>query len=213
MTVVLMAGGIATAHVDPDPIAVEAGSAAAINFKIEHGCDGSPTTDMKFQIPTGVSGVAAVEKDGWTATLTADTLDFKGGSIAADQEDSFGITFTAPTQPGDIHFPVIQTCEQGEIAWIEIPAEGAPDPEEPAPTVKITAGPPTSADLTPAPEEDEATAGTVVTSATAVTTAVTPPPADDSSNTGTIVVVVIAAIVVVGGGALLSRRTKAAPKP
>lgn len=210
MTVVLVGGGIAAAHIDPDPIAMEAGTTGTVSFKIEHGCDGSPTNDMKFQIPAGVTGVSAVAKDGWTATVTGDTLEFKGGSIAADQEDHFDITFTAPTQAGDIRFPIIQTCDQGELAWIEVPAEGAAEPEHPAPTVKITSGPPTSADLTPAPEETDAPTGTVVTSATAlITTAVAP--ADDSSNTGTVVVIVIVAAVVVGGGAaLLIRRTKAA---
>lgn len=213
VTVVLIAAGMAAAHVDPDPIAMEAGSTATIAFNIEHGCDGSPTTDMKFKIPAGVTGVSAVAKDGWTATVTADTLEFAGGSVPADQADHFDITFTAPTQPGDIRFPVIQTCEQGELAWIEIPAEGAAEPERPAPTVKITSGPPTSADLTPVPDATDAPTGTAVTSATAlITTAVAP--ADDSSNTGTVVVVVIvAAVVVAGGAALLIRRNKTtAPK-
>ena len=63
---------------------------------------------------------------------------------------------TAPAEAGEIRFPVIQTCEQGELAWIEIPAEGAAEPEHPAPTLKITAGPPTAEDLTP--EEEEASA-------------------------------------------------------
>jgi periplasmic copper chaperone A len=211
MTVVLVAGGIAAAHVDPDPVAMEAGSTGTVSFKIEHGCDGSPTVDMNFKIPAGVTGVAAVAKDGWTATVTADTLEFKGGSIPADQEDHFDITFTAPTQPGDIRFPVIQTCQQGELAWIEVPAEGAAEPEHPAPTLKITSGPPTSADLTPVPDATDAPTDTVVTSATVISTTAVAPPADDSSNTGAIVaVVIVAAAVVVGGSALLIRRNKAA---
>ncbi len=49
---------------------------------------------MKFEIPDGVSGVTAVDKDGWTATLTGNVLEFKGGPLAADQEDHFDISFT-----------------------------------------------------------------------------------------------------------------------
>jgi periplasmic copper chaperone A len=212
ITIAFVTSGIASAHVDPDPIAVQAGTTATVNFNVEHGCDGSPTNDMKFQIPAGVAGVAAVEKAGWTATVSGDTLEFNGGPLAADKQDSFGITFTAPTQPGDIRFPVIQTCEQGNIAWIEVAAEGAPEPENPAPTIKVTAGPPTSAELTPVPDATDAPAGTAVTSATAVTTTVTAP-SKDSSNTGAIVAVVIGvAIVVVGGGVFLMRRNKATPQ-
>ena len=44
--VVFLAGGIASAHVDPDPIAMQAGTPGTVQFKVEHGCDGSPTKSM-----------------------------------------------------------------------------------------------------------------------------------------------------------------------
>jgi uncharacterized protein YcnI len=217
-TVVLFAGEIASAHIDPDPIAMQAGTSATVAFNVEHGCDGSPTTSMKFRIPDGVTDAVAVEKDGWTATLTGDTLEFVGGPLDPEQADHFDITFTAPAAAGDIHFPVVQTCEAGELAWIEIPEEGAAEPERPAPTINITEGPPTAEDLAPEPEEEEATEETLVTQSTdgAAAPTVTAAAADDddSSNTGVIVVVVIgAAIVLVGGGVLLARRNKATPQP
>ncbi len=215
-TVLLMAAGIASAHVDPDPAAMQAGTPGTVAFHVEHGCDGSPTTSMKFEIPDGVSGVAAVDKDGWTASLNGNVLEFKGGPLAADQADHFDITFTAPSQPGDIRFPVIQTCEQGELAWIEVAAQGEAEPDHPAPTIKITQGPPTSADLTPAPEAtDVATDATLVaTSATdVISPAVTTATADDSSNTGAIVGVAIgAAIAATGIGIMLARRKNLPPQ-
>ena len=208
LIVVLAAGGVASAHIDPDPIAMQAGTTGTAAFKVEHGCDGSPTTSMKFQIPDGVSGVAAVDKDGWTATIAGNTLEFVGGPLAPDQEDHFDITFTAPAEPGDIRFPVIQTCEKGELAWIEVAAEGQAEPEHPAPTIKITAGPPTAQELTPAPE-DAGTGGTVVATGTeaVLTATIAPSTTDDSSNTGTIVVVVVVvAAALIGGGVVLARR-------
>ena len=141
---------------------MQAGTSGTVAFNVEHGCDGSPTTSMKFQIPDGVTDAVGVAKDGWTATLTGSTLEFAGGPLAADQEDHFDITFTAPATPGNISFPVIQTCEQGETDWIEPIVEGAEEPEHPAPTIKITADAPTAEELTPAPEEEEGTEGTVV---------------------------------------------------
>ncbi len=142
--------------------------------------------------------------------MTGDTVEFKGGPLDAATPDHFDVTLTVPAEAGDIHFPAIETCETGEIAWIEIPAEGAPEPEFVAPTIKITEGPPTSAELTPVPEvPDATTAGPGAVVATAVPAATT---SGDSSNTGTIVVVVVvAAVVLVGGGILLARRKKAGP--
>ncbi len=209
-TVLLAAGGIASAHVDPDPLAMEAGTTGTVAFTIEHGCDGSPTTDLKFEIPDGVTGVTPVDKDGWTATVTGNVVEFTGGPLAADEEDQFAITMTVPAEAGEIRFPVIQTCEQGELAWIEIPAEGAAEPEHPAPTLKITAGPPTAEDLASHEEGPSADAEATHDTAAPTATAVAATADDDSSNTGTIVVIVIgAAIILVGGGVVLARRKKA----
>lgn len=219
VTVILATGGIVSAHIDPDPIAIQAGTSATVAFKVEHGCDGSPTTSMSFQIPEGVTDAVAVDKDGWTATLSGSTLEFTGGPLAADEEDHFDITFTAPATAGEISFPVIQTCEQGELAWIEPMVEGAEEPERPAPIIKITEGAPTAEDLAPEHEEGEGTEeegpeGTVVATGTEpILIAPGPTSDDDSSNTGTIVVVVVVVVIVlVGGGVVLARRRTTTPK-
>ena len=216
--VVLIGAGVASAHLDPDPIAMQAGSTATVAFTVEHGCNDSPTTDVQFQIPTGVTAVAPVDKTGWTATVTGNVVEFKGGPLAADQKDHFDITFTAPAQPGEIHFPTIQTCEQGNIGWIEIPVDGAAEPDNPAPTIKVTQGPPTAAELTPIPDAPETTATSVAggTAAPLSTTVAAVPPAKDSGNTAVIVVVVALATVLIGGAMLRARRhnstAESAPK-
>ncbi len=208
LTAILAMGGVAFAHVDPDPIAMQAGTTGTVAFNVEHGCDGSPMTDLKIQIPTGVTDVKPVEKAGWTATVAGDTVEFTGGSLDAATADHFDITLTAPAATGDIHFPAIEKCAVGEIDWIQIAAEGEEEPELPAPTLKITQDPPTAEELTPAPEEGEATSDTAVTSDTAAVTA-TVASSDDSSNTGTIVVAVaVVAVILVGGGVVLTRRKR-----
>jgi uncharacterized protein YcnI len=223
LTVVLITGGIASAHVDPDPIAMQVGTSGTVAFNVEHGCDGSPMTDLKIQIPTGVTGVAAVDKDGWIAAVRGDAVEFTGGSLDAATEDHFDITLTAPSTPGKLNFPTIETCQVGEIDWIEIAAEGAPEPENVAPSLLITQNAPTAAELTPVPDAPEAAgttvAGGTVAGGTAATTeasgtlVATVAPAKDSSNTGTIVVVVvIVAVVLIGGGVLVARRRGAAPQ-
>jgi uncharacterized protein YcnI len=210
---VLIGGGIASAHVEADPIAMQAGSSGTVAFNVEHGCDGSPMTDLKIQIPDGVTNVKVVDKAGWTGTVTATTIEFTGGSLPADKPDHFDVTLTVPTQAGEIHFPAIETCVKGELAWIEIPADGVPEPEFVAPTLKITAGPPTSAELTPSTDAPAATTVVGGTVAPVVATVVAPASSTSSSNTGTVVVViVVVAVVLIGGGVVLTRRRGSATK-
>jgi periplasmic copper chaperone A len=212
VTVVLVSGAIASAHLEADPLAMQAGTSGTVAFNVEHGCDGSPMIDLKIQIPQGVTGVTAVDKAGWTAKVTADAIEFSGGSLDAATEDHFDVNLTVPTLVGAVYFPAIETCAKGELAWIEIPAAGAPEPELPAPSLKVTEGPPTSADLTPVPEveEDESTTaatGTADIGVVVAPTTIDAATADDSSNTGTIVVVVVVvAVVLIGGGIVLARR-------
>jgi uncharacterized protein YcnI len=212
-TAVLIGGGIASAHIDPDPLAMQVNTSGTVSFTVEHGCDGSPTTSIKIQFPADVKDVTAIDKAGWTSTVTGDVVEFSGGPLAADQEDHFDISLTAPAQPGEVRFPIIQTCQQGELDWIEVEEEGAAEPEHPAPVVKITEGPPTSADLMPM-EEHADDSGTPTDATLAPTATVVAAAADDdSSNTGAIVAVVAGVVVVlVGGGIVLARRRASTPK-
>lgn len=156
---VLLLAGTASAHIDPTPAAVEAGAEATVAFGVEHGCDGSPTVELQIQIPDGVTDAQPVDQDGWTAS-TADGTDgqvvtFADGSLDPETPADFAITFTAPTAPGTINFPIVQTCEVGQLDWIEIPVEGQEEPEHPAPAVLVTSAPPTSEEIDPAPDEGE----------------------------------------------------------
>ncbi len=58
-------------------------------------------------------------------------MTFSGGSLPATTEETFSITFTAPTTNGALVFPSIQRCTVGQINWIEPTVEGQPEPEDP----------------------------------------------------------------------------------
>lgn len=71
-----------------------------------------------------------------------------GGLLPSDRVDHFGLSVRyAEGIDGDAaFFPTVQTCEEGELAWIEVPGEGE-DPqaffgeaESPAPFVLLSAG-------------------------------------------------------------------------
>lgn len=140
LALVVFAPAPASAHVEPEVATVPAGSLASVEFNVEHGCDGSPTVKMEFQVPEGITGAQPVEKAGWTGTLVDGVITYIGGSLPADREDTFGVRFDAPSEVGTVvRFAMIQTCETGSIDWIQTD----PDAERPAPSVEIAEPDPT----------------------------------------------------------------------
>ena len=182
------------AHVDPDPPAVQAGTAVTVQFGVEHGCGTSPTTAVAFKVPTAITNAKGVDKVGWTTETVGGEIRFTGGRLDAATADHFDLTFTAPTAAGTVSIPVVQTCATGELAWIDVAAEGKPEPELPAPIIKVTAGPPTAADLAPADDDEAAHAHE-----------------HSDSHTGLIVGVVVGAVVAAGtAGSLVARKRRRA---
>ena len=165
--VVALAGGgfaaAASAHVDPDPPAVQAGLASTVSFNVEHGCGDSPTVSLQFKIPDGVTNAKAVAPAGWTGSQDATEVAFTGGSLDPQTPGDFEISFTAPSSAGSISWLLVQKCSSGEIDWFDPTVAGQPEPEHPAPTIKITAGPPTSDDLTVVADNGGGDAGNAVT--------------------------------------------------
>lgn len=123
--------GSASAHTESDYLAVPAGEEVTVNFRPTHGCEGSPTTAVAVRAP--VAGATAGEVDGFTATAEPDgdqtVLRWAGGLLPADEEGEFPVTFTVPDTVGQLLlFPAVQTCEVGELFWID----GDPEGEYPA---------------------------------------------------------------------------------
>jgi periplasmic copper chaperone A len=198
---------------------VAAGSTATVTFEPEHGCGDSPTVDMKIQSP--VAGATALDKQGWTATSTADAdgntvLEWSGGSQPADEAGAFQVRFTVPDAVGTLlAFPAVQTCENGaQETWIETD----PGAEQPAPQLLVLAagsqpaatiddvpedapGRDQLASLAAADDDEDAAATTTVAGAPASTAATATAAASSGgggSSTGWIVAAVIAAVVIVG---------------
>ncbi|MFI8631339.1 DUF1775 domain-containing protein [Microbacterium sp. NPDC077663] len=147
---VLAAPLAASAHVHVHADGAAAGATSRLEFSFQHGCDGSPTTALVFDIPAGVSNVTPVVDGVWTidrvlgddgtptqVTYTAVTPVEDGLAASA----SFDALFSSDAGDTDIAFPVTQVCETGDTAWTQI-AEDGQDPEElesPAPIVAVAA--------------------------------------------------------------------------
>ena len=172
---ILLPVSAASAHVGIDIAEAKADGFAFATFRVPHGCEGSPTTKVKIQIPDGVVSVKPEAVAGWKLEIVngpitpydshgtmisegVKEVTWTGGPLADAHVAQFGMSLKMPNKAGEtVYFKTIQTCEQGETAWIEIPAEGAEEPEHPAPSLKlISAEDETIADEAAGDEADEA---------------------------------------------------------
>jgi uncharacterized protein YcnI len=150
--------GSAGAHISPQDPEAPSGGYFTTAFKVGHGCDGSPTTKVAIKMGDGVTSVKPQAVPGWNLSTTTRELDppidnhgtqitetvdeviWEGGSLPDDQLQMFWISMKLPE--GDagtaIAFPVVQTCETGETAWIEPIVDGEEEPEHPAPVIVLT---------------------------------------------------------------------------
>lgn len=205
--------GVSYAHVETEPVAVEAGKSATVSFSPSHGCDGSPTISLAFKMPGSVSNAVPVAKTGWETSTADGVVTFSGGSLEATTVENFDVTFTAPAAAGPIFFPVVQKCEKGEINWIDMPNPDGTEAEFAAPLVNVTAGPPTSADLVVA-EADAS--GPITANETEDENEIelsddvaVGKDDDDDETSETVLIVLIAALgvaVVVAGGVIYRKR-------
>lgn len=157
---ILAGGASASAHVTVTPTTTDAGSYTVLNFSVPHGCDGSATTRVAIKIPEDIVSVTPTVNSGWDVKKTMIKLDEPvdnghGGQytervdqviytakspLPDDLRDTFELSLQLPNKPGEtLVFPSVQTCEQGETAWIQTTAEGQDEPAHPAPAFELTA--------------------------------------------------------------------------
>lgn len=152
----------ASAHVTISPDKTDAGSYALLTVSVPHGCGSSPTNEVAIQIPQAFTSVTPTVNPGWDVEVVKEQLaepidDGHGGELtervseivyrtdsplAPDHRDAFVLSAKLPEAAGEtLYFPTVQTCTDGESAWVEIPAEGADphDLELPAPAFEVTA--------------------------------------------------------------------------
>jgi uncharacterized protein YcnI len=161
-TIALSLVAPAGAHVTATPTTSAAGAYTVATFAVGHGCQGSPTTKIEIQVPESVLSVAPTRNPFYEVEKTIEQLDepvadAHGNEVTervasivytADtplpegQRDTFELSFQVPDAEGEmLTFPTVQTCEEGETGWVEVPADGqdADELESPAPGFEITA--------------------------------------------------------------------------
>lgn len=157
----IASAGPAAAHVTIAQTEQTAGDFTVLSFGVGHGCEGSPTVELAIQVPQEVANVTPAIVPGWDIEIETEDLDepIEGshGEVIESREavvvysgsleDGFRTTFDIGLQvpedfEGTMFWPTVQTCEEGDHPWIEIPEEGE-DPfelDEPAPFINVSAG-------------------------------------------------------------------------
>ena len=151
----------AAAHVGITPSTTAAGAYAVLEVSVPHGCEGSATTEVAISIPAEINAVTPTRHPLWEVEEQVEALDppvtdSHGSQITErvstityrtdtplpdGHRDTFQLSLQLPESEGTaLVFPIIQTCEQGETAWIEVPEDGQDghDLARPAATVVVT---------------------------------------------------------------------------
>ncbi|MFE9448444.1 YcnI family protein [Streptomyces sp. NPDC006739] len=158
---VLLAAGTAAAHVTVHPDSYAKGATdGVLTFRVPNEEDSASTTEVQVFLPTDhpVLGVLVTPQNGWTAKVTttklktpvktddgtiteaASEITWTGGKIGAGQYEDFDVAFgQLPEDADQLAFKTLQTYSDGKVVrWIEEP-QGGQEPENPAPTLKLTA--------------------------------------------------------------------------
>lgn len=136
----------AFSHVTLQDQAAAAGAGYRAVLRVGHGCAGAPTTSITVTIPSGFNGAQPLVKAGWSVGTKVGKLDqpyemhgtkytegvqeitwtAKGAENALPDAwaDEFVFRGTTPKKPGTLWFKVVQGCDKGSNAWVEIPAAG-----------------------------------------------------------------------------------------
>lgn len=119
----------------------------AMWIRIPHGCEGQRTLIVRVNLPKEFTSAKPEAFDGWKArtrvhadgsrTVIWETL---GNGLRDDQFMDFGISVKWPAARGTYYLPTIQKCRAGAVAWTQIPVDGQPEPEHPAPEVTVFKG-------------------------------------------------------------------------
>lgn len=163
----LTLAGVASAHVTANAGTAQQGGFTKVSFRVPNERDTASTSQLEVNFPADhpIAFVSTRAVPGWTATVQKTKLDkpiktsdgevsevvskvtWAGGKVAPGAFEDFDVSMgPLPTDTNKLVFKAVQTYDNGDVVrWIDTAPEGAPEPEHPAPVLKLT-----PADATPA---------------------------------------------------------------
>jgi hypothetical protein len=162
-----LVGGPALAHVEVEADKTQAGAkdvTLTFNGEAESGSAGIKAE--RVVLPSGIApaDVRLVKAPpGWKFTPAADGFTVAGRALKVGQDAVWAVRLAQlPADAGSLSFKTLETYGDGEVVrWIDLPVAGQPEPDHPAPTIKlkgavrsVPAGPsatPATSTISPAP--------------------------------------------------------------
>lgn len=175
--VLTVAASAASAHVTANPSTAEPGSYSKVSFRVPNEEKSADTTKLEIDLPSDhpIASVAVRPVPGWSvkvvtaklpAPVTSDgaeitqavsQITWSGGKITPGQFEEFDVSMgPLPTNTDRLVFKAVQTYSDGTVVrWDQDPGNGGPEPDHPAPTLRLVAATPAA---NPAPVKASATA-------------------------------------------------------
>ncbi|MFJ4469801.1 YcnI family protein [Streptomyces sp. NPDC089424] len=235
--VVLSAPAFAHVSVQPEGPAAKGGY-AVVDFKVPNERDNASTTKLEVSFPTEhpLSSVMPEPVPGWKIDVTKSKLDkpieahgrqlteavskvtwtATGKGVEPGYFQKFPVSLGAlPEDTDEMVFKAIQTYSNDEVVrWIEVPQEGAEEPENPAPVLNLSAaedghhgsaGPEKESE---APSDDASAAAESTSTSTSTSTSAAAEPADSTDTTARVlgIVGIVVGAAGVAYGVLAGRR-------
>ncbi|MEU1246457.1 YcnI family copper-binding membrane protein [Micromonospora arida] len=183
-TAVLGFAGPASAHVTVNPKEATQGGYARVAFRVPNESDSASTTKLEVVLPENapVGSVSTMPVPGWTVATEKRKVDppievhgsqlteavskitwtASGDSgVKPGQFQEFPVSLGPLPQVDSMVFKVLQTYSDGNISrWIDEPAPGAEEPENPAPVLTLAAAAAPAGSATPtagvaSPDDDD----------------------------------------------------------
>ncbi|MDJ0342078.1 YcnI family protein [Streptomyces sp. H10-C2] len=161
-SVLLMAAVPAFAHVTVQPGTAPKGSYSTVSFKVPNEQESASTIKVEVNLPADhpIPSVSTQPVPGWNVEVTKAKLatplktddgmvneavtkitwTSAGSKIAPGQFQQFPVSLgPLPADTAKLVFKTLQTYDNNQVArWIEEPKEGAPEPQNPAPSLTLT---------------------------------------------------------------------------
>jgi uncharacterized protein len=156
---ILLAAVPAGAHVTVKPDVAKKGSFSVFSFSVPNESETASTVKLEVTFPTDhpIPFVSVQPVPGWTWSAEETTLPkpvktddgtisnavskltWSGGAIAPGEFQLFTVSAgPLPTNTKSLTFKVVQTSSDGTVSrWIEDTPKGGPEPEFPAPVLKL----------------------------------------------------------------------------
>lgn len=146
----LLASGVAAAHVSVAAPGAEQGGYTVLTFRVPTESDTAGTTALTVQLPNLKSArteplpgwTATVQKDPASATATSVTWTADPGvNVGPGQFQQFVLSAGPLPEQDQVEFPATQTYSDGTVVeWNQQPNSDGSEPDKPAPSLTLAAG-------------------------------------------------------------------------